>query len=93
MSAAQLQRSQHGNLVAATTSFVGRDRNANNGMRALANGATLGGADRLAAGAGALTGIGGTQGDYAGNLAAQRAQTDAFQQEHPVISGAANVAG
>jgi hypothetical protein len=44
--------------------------------RALANGMTFGLADRAAAGMGALTGVGGKQGDYSGNLAQQRAQTN-----------------
>jgi hypothetical protein len=42
-------------------------------VRGAADSATFGLADEIAAGAGAVTGIGGKQGDYAGNLEAQRA--------------------
>src|SRR5271156_7199499 len=65
----------------------------NDVVRSVANGMTLGGADRIAAGMGALTGVGGTQGDYAGNLATERAATQQFQTEHPVIDTAANMLG
>ncbi len=62
-------------------------------VRSAANGVTLGFADRAAAGMGALTGVGGTQGDYAGNLAKEQGQTEQFKQAHPVEAGIANLAG
>lgn len=65
----------------------------NDVVRSAANGMTLGLGDRIAAGAGAATGIGGQKGDYAGNLAKEQAQTQQFQTQHPVVSAAANMAG
>lgn len=65
----------------------------NDVVRGLANAVTLGYGDRIAAGAGALTGIGGMQGDYAGNLAREHAQTAQFDRAHPVEATALNVAG
>lgn len=62
-------------------------------VRAAANGLTFGLADRLAAGAGALTGVGGKSGDYAGNLKIEQGRTDQFASDHPVGNIAANVAG
>jgi hypothetical protein len=62
-------------------------------VRGAANALTFGFADRLAAGAGAATGIGGKSGDYEGNLAAQRALDKANLEEHPWESGAGEVAG
>ncbi len=63
------------------------------GVRALANGATLGLADRFSAGMGALTGIGGTAGDYAGNLKQQQAATREAASSHPVASIAGEMIG
>ena len=54
--------------------------------RGLANAATFGLADRAAAGMGALTGIGGERGDYAGNLAREQAKTEGFKKEQPAGS-------
>jgi hypothetical protein len=62
-------------------------------VRAAANGMTFGLADRFASAAGAVTGIGGKQGDYAGNLEAERKKTDIFGAEHPYISTTANLTG
>jgi hypothetical protein len=62
-------------------------------VRAAANGMTFGLADRFAAGMGAATGIGGKSGDYAGNLADERAKTGAFEAEHPIASTVTNIAG
>jgi len=62
-------------------------------VRGAANALTFGFADRLAAGAGALTGIGGKFGDYEGNLAAQRALDKANLEEHPVASIGGALAG
>jgi hypothetical protein len=62
-------------------------------VRGAANALTFGFADRLAAGAGAATGIGGTRGDYEGNLAAQRALDAANLEQHPVATVAGNLAG
>ncbi len=62
-------------------------------VRGAANALTFGFADRLAAGAGAATGIGGKFGDYSGNLAAQRGLDKANLKEHPVASIGGAVAG
>lgn len=62
-------------------------------VRGAANALTFGFADRLAAGAGAATGIGGTPGDYEGNLAKQRAIDAANLKEHPVATIGGEVAG
>jgi hypothetical protein len=62
-------------------------------VRALANGVTFGLMDRAASAAGAATGIGGKFGDYSGNLEAQRAETDTFHKEHPIISTGTNIVG
>jgi hypothetical protein len=62
-------------------------------VRGAADTATFGLADEFAAGMGALTGIGGTFGDYSGNLDRQR-RTDATDAEvNPVMRGAGQVAG
>lgn len=65
-------------------------------VRSIANGMTFGLADRFAAGAGAATGIGGTAGDYSGNLKQEQTKTDEFASEHPVgnlVAGAAGSVG
>ena len=62
-------------------------------VRSAANGLTLGTADRIAAGAGALTGVGGNSGDYAGNLKNEQSRTDKFAEENPVSNAAANIGG
>ncbi len=62
-------------------------------VRGAANAVTFGFADRLAAAAGAATGIGGKRGDYEGNLAAQRAFDKANLEEHPVASIGGALAG
>jgi hypothetical protein len=62
-------------------------------VRSLANGMTFGGADRLEAVTEAATGVGGQQGDYADALAAQRAKTAQFQQDHPIGNAVLNTAG
>ena len=62
-------------------------------VRGAANALTFGFADRLAAGAGAATGIGGKAGDYEGNLAAQRSLDKANLEEHPAASIGGEVAG
>jgi hypothetical protein len=62
-------------------------------VRGAANALTFGFADRLAAGAGAATGIGGKAGDYQGNLAAQRSLDKANIEEHPAASIGGEVAG
>lgn len=53
-------------------------RSLDDAVRSIAQGATLGFADEIAAGASALTGIGGERGDFAGNLAAQRVRDEAI---------------
>jgi len=55
-------------------------------VRGAANALTFGFADRLAAGAGALTGVGGERGEYEKNLATQRAIDAANLKEHPVAT-------
>lgn len=62
-------------------------------VRMIANGATFGYADEIAAKAGAATGIGGTRGDYAGNVAAERARDDDVMARMPVTSMAAKILG
>jgi len=62
-----------------------------NVVRSVASGLPF--VDRFAAGMGALTGIGGTRGDYAGNLERERARDAAYAAAHPVASSAGNVAG
>ncbi|NUB07007.1 hypothetical protein FW320_12580 [Azospirillum sp. Vi22] len=64
-----------------------------NVVRQIANGATFGFADEIAAGLGSLTGIGGKQGEYDANLEAQRSQDKAFEAEYPIASTAAQLAG
>lgn len=66
---------------------------ADNLVRQVANGATFGFADEIAAGLGAATGIGGKFGDYAGNLAAQRGQDKAFEEQYPVAATTAQIGG
>ncbi|WP_400769362.1 hypothetical protein [Methylosinus sporium] len=66
---------------------------ADNVVRSIANGITFGGADRLAAFMGGLTGVGGEQGDYAGNLAKEQEKTDAYAAEHPYANIAGRFAG
>ncbi len=56
---------------------------ANDAVRSVANGVPF--MDRIAAGAGALTGIGGKFGDYSGNLAAQRGEDVTLAKDAPGI--------
>jgi len=62
--------------------------------RAIAQGATFGYADEIAAGLSSLTGLG-SQGDgtYSGNLSAERARDKAFQEDHPVVATGAEIGG
>lgn len=62
-------------------------------VRGAADVITFGLADRIAAGLGALTGIGGTRGDYAANLAAQREATAAAREANPKTYIAGQLAG
>lgn len=62
-------------------------------VRSAANAATFGFADRIAAGLGALTGVGGKIGQYDKNLQAQRAVDEANAEEHPIASIGGSVAG
>jgi len=52
-------------------------------VRGIADTATFGMADRIAAGLGSLTGFGGTPGDYSGNLARERAIDQADEAKNP----------
>ncbi|MCA1400047.1 hypothetical protein [Bradyrhizobium sp. BRP56] len=61
------------------------------GVRAVANGIPF--MDRFAAGMGALTGIGGERGDYAGNLEKQRAEDKRLADAAPVANTAAHLVG
>lgn len=78
-------------VPATTGSSVGSTIDA--AVRAAANAITFGFADRIAAGLGAATGIGGEQGDYEKNLAAQRALDEANAREHPVATIGGTLAG
>ncbi len=60
-------------------------------FRGLAN--PLGWGDEIAAAGGALTGIDGEFGDYAGNLARQRQITETTKALNPIAYGAGNLAG
>ena len=64
-----------------------------NAVRSVANGVTFGLADRLAAKAGAVTGIGGTEGDYGGNLANEQAKTEQYRKDQPLAATTTNVLG
>jgi hypothetical protein len=64
-----------------------------NYARGVANGATLGFGDRFAAGMGSATGVGGTQGDYAGNLERERARNKEMEDAEPIANTAANLVG
>lgn len=75
----------------AKTSSVGDVIDA--AVRGAANALTFGFADRIAAGLGAMTGIGGEQGDYEKNLAAQRALDEANMREHPIATIGGTLAG
>ncbi|MGY3531449.1 hypothetical protein [Bradyrhizobium sp. USDA 4452] len=61
------------------------------GVRAVANGIPF--MDRFAAGMGALTGIGGERGDYAGNLEKQRAEDRRLEEAAPIANTAAHLVG
>lgn len=62
-------------------------------VRGAANALTFGFADRLAAGAGAATGIGGERGEYEKNLSTQRAIDAANLKEHPIATIGGELAG
>lgn len=62
-------------------------------VRGAANALTFGFADRLAAGLGAATGIGGERGQYEKNLATQRAIDKANLEEHPIAAIGGELAG
>lgn len=62
-------------------------------VRGVANAVTFGFADRLAAGAGAATGVGGEFGEYSKNLEKQRAIDKANLEEHPVATIGGELAG
>ena len=62
-------------------------------VRGAANAVTFGFGDRIAAGLGAATGIGGKFGDYEGNLAKQRALDEANLKEHPVETIGGSILG
>ena len=61
--------------------------------RSIADTATFGLADRIAAAGEALTGLGGDFGDYSGNLAREQAQTEVANAEHPIASIAGTLGG
>lgn len=85
--------SQQPSAPAAPAASKGTLQTIDDYVRAAANGATFGLADRFAAGMGSLTGIGGKSGDYTGNLQSEQAKTDQFASDHPIASIGANLAG
>lgn len=62
-------------------------------VRGAADVPTFGFADEIAAGAGALTGVGGQQGNFSGNLELQRAIDERDSQLHPMARFAGQAAG
>lgn len=62
-------------------------------VRMLANGATFGFADEIAAKLGSATGIGGNAGDYQGNLSSQRERDDDIMARMPLTSMIAKMVG
>lgn len=60
-------------------------------VRSLANGIPF--MDRLAAAAGAATGVGGKFGDYSGNLAAQRGEDKRLEEASPVLNTTGHIVG
>ena len=69
------------------------NRQLNAGARSFANMATFGQGDKFAAGMGALTGVSGQRGDYAGNIGAQSQESAAAREQYPVVSAAGGFAG
>lgn len=68
-------------------------RNVDSFMRGAADMMSFGLADEISAGMGALTGIGGTFGDYSGNLRRQRITQEIRDRNDPYASTAGRVAG
>jgi hypothetical protein len=62
-------------------------------LLAAENGATAGFGDRINAEFSSLTGIGGSKGDYAGNLKANQDYSEQFAREHPIGNAVAQTAG
>jgi hypothetical protein len=62
-----------------------------NAVRAVGNGIPF--MDRIAAAGGAATGVGGTFGDYSGNLERERARNKALEEAAPLANTAAHVVG
>jgi len=62
-------------------------------VRGVADGLTLGFSDEISAGLGAATGIGGTFGDYSGNLAAQRGRDQSDERTSGGVRLAGQLAG
>jgi hypothetical protein len=62
-----------------------------NAVRSIGNGIPF--MDRIAAAGGAATGVGGTFGDYSGNLERERARNKALEEAAPLASTAAHVVG
>lgn len=62
-------------------------------VRGIADGLTLGFSDEISAGLGAATGIGGTFGDYRGNLEAQRARDERDEKTSGNVRLAGQIAG
>ncbi|ESZ56643.1 hypothetical protein [Mesorhizobium sp. L103C131B0] len=63
------------------------------GMRGVADTASFGLADEIAAKLGSATGVGGREGNYEGNLNLQRTLDRVDEQQHPVARGAGQLAG
>lgn len=62
-----------------------------NGIRAVGNGIPF--MDRIAAAGGAATGVGGTFGDYSGNLERERARNKSLEESAPLANTAAHFVG
>ncbi|MER9412892.1 hypothetical protein [Mesorhizobium sp. M0589] len=63
------------------------------GMRGVADTASFGLADEIAAKLGSATGVGGREGNYEGNLNLQRTLDRVDEQQHPMARGAGQLAG
>lgn len=85
-------------LSGITQSFNGQGgssalRTIDSAVRGAADSASFGFADELAAGVGALTGIGGEFGDFSGNLHRQRIEQELRDQDDPIASLLGRISG
>jgi|GEM_PF-3133631 len=85
---------QAGRAVGLPVSQMRRDAAAlDAGVRGAADMASFGVADEFAASMGSLTGVGGEQGNFSGNLELQRATDERDAELHPIARGAGQIAG